>query len=245
MPAVLVHGVPETARLWDGVIARLHRDDTMALSLPGFDAPLPAGFTATMDDYAEWLIRELEAIGEPVDLVGHDWGGGFTLRAVSLRPDLVRTWVTDAAGLADVSFEWHEFAKLWQTPGAGEEFWDQQLALPAAERAGALVAAGVPAEEAEQMAARIDRTMADAILALYRSATEVHTAWGPAFESISKPGMVVIPSDDPFLNEPSARRAGERSGARIEKLDGLGHWWILQDPPLAAQTLESFWSDVT
>jgi pimeloyl-ACP methyl ester carboxylesterase len=55
--------------------------------------------------------------------------------------------------------------------------------------------------------------------------------------------MVVIPSDDPFLNEPSARRAGERAGARIVKLDGQGHWWILQDPALAADTLETFWSD--
>ena len=58
----------------------------------------------------------MEAIEEPVDLVGHDWGGGFALRLVSLRPDLVRTWVLDAAGLADVEFEWHDFAKIWQTP---------------------------------------------------------------------------------------------------------------------------------
>ena len=153
--------------------------------------------------------------------------------------DLVRTWVTDARGLADVSFEWHEFAKLWQTPGAGEEFCGP-TARTAHRPSGRDARGGRrgPPSEAEPMAARIDRTMADAILALYRATRSTH-AWGPAFESIAKPGMVVIPSDDPFLNEPSARRAGERSGARIEKLDGLGHWWILQDPPLAAQTLES------
>jgi pimeloyl-ACP methyl ester carboxylesterase len=94
------------------------------------------------------------------------------------------------------------------------------------------------------MAAGIDRTMADAILALYRSATEVQDAWGPAFEAIPKPGMVVIPTEDPFLNEASARRAGERAGARIEVIDGLGHWWILQDPARAAATLQSFWASV-
>ena len=47
---------------------------------------------------------------------------------MSLRPDLVRSWVPDAAGLADPGFEWHDFAKIWQTPGDGEAFWEQQLA---------------------------------------------------------------------------------------------------------------------
>ena len=64
----------------------------------------------------------------PVDLVGHDWGGGFVVRVVSTRPDLVRSWVTDAAGIGDVNFEWHDFAKIWQTPGEGEQFFEQQLA---------------------------------------------------------------------------------------------------------------------
>jgi hypothetical protein len=34
--------------------------------------------------------------------------------------------VTDAAGIGDVEFEWHDFAKLWQAPGAREDFWDQE-----------------------------------------------------------------------------------------------------------------------
>jgi pimeloyl-ACP methyl ester carboxylesterase len=244
MPALLVHGVPETASLWDGVLAHLDRSDARAVSLPGFGAPTGDRFGSTMDEYVDWLVGELEAVGEPVDLVGHDWGGGFTLRLVSVRPDLVRSWVTDAAGLADVNFEWHDFAKLWQTPGAGEDFWEQNLAAPVEDRAGQLAGAGVPEAHAGEMAARVDRTMADAILALYRSATKVHEVWGPAFDAIPKPGMVVIPTEDPFLDEGSARRAGERAGARIEVLEGVGHWWILQDPARAAATLQSFWAAV-
>src|SRR6266511_5211652 len=139
MPAVLVHGVPETERLWSTLRSHLSRPDVVTPSLPGFGNPRPQGFGATMDDYAAWLIGELERIGEPVDLVGHDWGGGFTVRVVSLRPDLVRTWVTDAAGLADVDFEWHDFAKIWQTPEQGEAFWEQQLAISPEERAGVFV----------------------------------------------------------------------------------------------------------
>ncbi len=100
MTAVFVHGVPETPAVWRGLLAALDRPDTVALSLPGFGTARPAGFGATMEEYAAWLAAQLERLGDPVDLVGHDWGGGFVVRVVSTRPELVRSWVTDAAGIA-------------------------------------------------------------------------------------------------------------------------------------------------
>ena len=132
MPTVLVHGVPETPALWDPLRAHLRRDDVVALQLPGFGCQRPPGFGATKEEYVSWLVAELERLvaDGPIDLVGHDWGGGFVVRLVSTRADLVRSWATDAAGLGDPLFEWHELAKVWQTPGAGEAFWEQQLALP-------------------------------------------------------------------------------------------------------------------
>src|SRR5687768_14742801 len=92
MPAILVHGVPDTQHVWDGVRRHLTRSDVEAWNLPGFGAERPAGFGSTKEEYADWLIERLERIGEPVDLVGHDWGCILTLRVASLRPDLVRTW---------------------------------------------------------------------------------------------------------------------------------------------------------
>ena len=59
MPAVLVHGVPETARLWNSVRAHLQRKDVVTVDLPGFGNPRPNGFGATMDDYAAWLIGQV------------------------------------------------------------------------------------------------------------------------------------------------------------------------------------------
>ena len=154
------------------------RKDIITPALPGFTGDRPDGWGATMDDYAAWLIAELEAVGEPVDLVGHDWGGGFTVRLVSLRPDLVRSWVSDAAGLGDVDFEWHDFAKIWQTPGEGEAFWEGMLAVSPTDRSGALTASGVPEAEAIKAAEAITPAMAACILDLYRSATKVNEAWG-------------------------------------------------------------------
>ena len=41
--------------------------------------PVPDGFGATYLDYRDWLVGELERFDAPVDLVGHDWGGGHVV----------------------------------------------------------------------------------------------------------------------------------------------------------------------
>ncbi len=115
MPAVLVHGVPDTPQLWDGVRAHLSRADVVTPTLPGFGTPVPQGFDATKEAYADWLTAEIEAIGVPVDLVGHDWGSMLVQRVVSTRPELIRTWAA-GAGAVDRSYTWHELAQMWQTP---------------------------------------------------------------------------------------------------------------------------------
>jgi pimeloyl-ACP methyl ester carboxylesterase len=224
----------------------LHRDDVITPQLPGFGCPRPDGFGATKEEYVAWLVGELERIKAdgPIDLVGHDWGGGFVVRVVSTRPDLVRSWVTDAAGIGDVDFEWHEFAKIWQTPGAGEEFFDTQLAQPEDQRGGVFEMFGVPADRAAAMGGWADRTMADCILALYRSATDVGREWGPDFHDVPAPGQVLVPSDDPFLDGDGAQAGAKRAGASLARLDGVGHWWMLQDPARGAAVLEEFWASL-
>ena len=246
MALVLVHGVPETAAVWDPLRSQLARDDVAALNLPGFGSPRPAGFGATKEEYVDWTIAELEGLASdgPIDLVGHDWGGGFVVRVVSTRPDLVRSWVTDAAAVGGADFEWHEFAKIWQTPGDGEEFFEQQLALTPEDRGSVFEMFGVPHDEAVAMASWSTADMADCILSLYRSAVDVGREWAPAFSDIPAPGLVVIPSEDPFLSSEGARKAADRSGATVADLDGLGHWWMLQDPARGAGVLESFWATI-
>jgi pimeloyl-ACP methyl ester carboxylesterase len=242
MPVVFVHGVPETSALWDGLIAAIDRTDVVTLQLPGFGCPRPDGFGATKEDYVAWLIGELEAIDGPIDLVGHDWGGGFTVRLVSTRPDLVRSWVSDAAGLGDIEFEWHDFAKIWQTPDEGEKFWADQLATPVEERAGIFELFGLTHDAAVTLAGMVDETMAGCILPLYRSAMTVGVEWAPDFHDIPKPGLVLIATEDAFLAEDRARTGATRAGAVVAMLEGLGHWWMLQDPARGAAALQEFWA---
>jgi len=247
MTLVLVHGVPETSAVWEPLRAELDRADVIALDLPGFGRARPPGFRATKEEYVAWIVGELETIAAegPIDLVGHDWGGGFVVRVVSMRPDLVRSWVTDAAAIGDPDFEWHEFAKIWQTPGDGEQFFEQQLAAPVEERAAPLEMFGVPHDRAVTMAGWANAGMAESILALYRSAVDVGRQWGPAFRDIPKPGLVLIPSEDPFLSAGGARAAAAAAGAPVTGLEGIGHWWMLQDPARGARALEAFWSTLS
>jgi pimeloyl-ACP methyl ester carboxylesterase len=104
------------------------------------------------------------------------------------------------------------------------------------------MAYGVPEDDAVAMAQAADETMAGCILDLYRSATRVQHDWGPDFVDIPRPGMVVVPTADPFLNVAAATRSAERACARVETLEGVGHWWMVEDPVRAAALLERFWS---
>ncbi len=246
MPTVLVHGVPETPAVWEHLRSGLAAKDVVTPQLPGFGCPRPAGFGATKEEYVAWMISELEALAAqgPVDLVGHDWGGGFVVRVVSTRPDLVRSWVTDAAAIGDINFEWHDFAKIWQTPGEGEKFFEDQLASTPEERGSVFEMFGVPPDRAVALAGWVDPVMAGCILDLYRSAVHVGTEWGQDFRSIPKPGLVIVPSDDPFLSRDGATTAAGLAGASVVELDGVGHWWMLQNPARGAKVLEEFWSSL-
>ena len=241
---VLVHGVPETQALWDGVRSGLD-DESVALALPGFGCARPEGFGATKDEYVSWLIAELEKFDEPVDLVGHDWGAGLTYRVAATRGDLLHSWAADIANVMHPAYVWHDFAQIWQTPGEGEEFFARQAATPPEEIAPVYESMGVPHDGAVALAGWSDATMASCILDLYRSATPNPSAsWFHEFGVTSAPGLVLWPSDDVFGNEKLSREFADTLGARHETLAGVGHWWPLQSPATAAAVLNNFATSV-
>ena len=240
---VLVHGNPETAAVWGPLLKELGRNDVRPLSPPGFGAPVPEGFPATADGYARWLATELERIGSPVDLVGHDWGGGHVMRIALDRPDLIRSWVTDIAGCFAPDYQWHDMAQVWQTPGAGEEAVAGMAATPLADRVALFQSLGMTEEVASAVAPGVDKQMAACILTLYRSAAQpVMAELGRRLgDAAARPGLVIVPTEDQYTGgEERARWAAERAGAEVAVLDGLGHWWMVQDPARGARVLREF-----
>jgi pimeloyl-ACP methyl ester carboxylesterase len=240
---VFVHGVPETAALWDKVRAAVDRE-SVAVQLPGFGCPLPDGFGATKDDYVTWLVDEIDRLGAPVDLVGHDWGAGLTYRVATAHGDRLRSWAADVGNIAHPDYTWHDIAQLWQTPGKGEAFVASQEALPPEERAGLYEAMGISYDDALAMARASDATMGACILELYRSAVpNPHASWGP-WRPTSVPGLVLHPSDDPFSDATLASETATALGARFEVLEGAGHFWPYQAPEVGAAALDAFWSSL-
>jgi pimeloyl-ACP methyl ester carboxylesterase len=248
MTAILVHGVPETGAVWNGVRAQLGGHQ-IALDLPGFGTPRPDGFGATKDEYARWLADALRDVDGPVDLVGHDWGAGLVLRVVTAFDVRVRSWAVDVGAVFHPDYVWHDAAQTWQTPGVGEESMAAARAAGPGSRHGVaafLRSAGAPAAEAAAVEAANDETMMGCILDLYRSAVpNPYADWGGELSRPARsPGMVLQPTADAFDDAAASGEVAARLGARIGRLDGLGHWWMLQDPAAGAAALRQFWSSL-
>ena len=232
MTVVLVHGNPETEAIWGPLVDALGRDDVVRLSPPGFGAPLPDGFPATYLAYRDWLEDELEGFDEPIDLVGHDWGGGHVVNVVMHRPELVRSWASDVVGLFDPDYVWHDLAQVWQTPGDGEQLVDTMLGGTVGDRAEQMVALGIPLDIATSIAAAQGPEMGRAILSLYRSARQpaMAEAGRALANAAARPGLSLLATEDPYIGSEETPTAGGRpsrsphGGARRARtlVDGAG-----------------------
>ena len=248
MPVVLVHGVPETDAIWGPLAERLsvdHGHDVIRLTPPGFGAPVPSDFEPVRTSYVDWLVGELETVGGDIDLVGHDWGAGHSFGVVTTRPELIRSWAMDVAGLMHPDYEWHDMAQLWRTPEIGEDTVAGMMGASVDDKVTLFESLGMPPEIGRQVALANDETMGRCILALYRSADpeELAKIWDALPTAATRPGLVLMPSEDHYAGPPEySRDVAERAEARTAELDGVGHWWMLQDPDQAAEALVAFWS---
>jgi len=247
MPAVFVHGNPETDAIWGPLFGVLDRDDVVALSPPGFGAPTPDGWTATRREYIDWLATQLAQIQGPIDLVGHDWGGGHVLGLLIEQPDLVRSWCVDVLGILHPDYVWHDRAQVWQTPGAGEQAIAEMVAAPAS-FAAVLVSFGMTGQVAEAVTAAIDEDMGACVLGLYRDAAQPALAeLGKMAGALSaRPGLMINAENDFAVGtDEQAQMVADLAGARVVHLAGVGHWWMCQDPAAGAQALETFWETLS
>ena len=247
MPQVFVHGVPENAALWSPLFDELRSrgvEDLIALSPPGFGAPLPSGFQATRIGYRSWLVDALEQLGGGIDLVGHDWGALHVYGLLAERPDLIRSWAADVAGSLHPDYVWHDMAQVWQTPGAGEQAIEEMFGLPEAETARLLTEFDLPMEHAVSLASCMDDTMGRCILSLYRSAAQ------PVLADLGRelaagrqpPGMVLLATDDPYPGTHAMNEAvADSLGASVCRLEGRGHWWMFDGAVEVADSLVDHW----
>jgi cis-3-alkyl-4-acyloxetan-2-one decarboxylase len=88
---VMIHGWPDTRRLWDGTVAALKsRFRCVRLTLPGFELAKPARATSLRQ--MTGLIADIvDAVSpaRPVTLVLHDWGCIFGYEFAARQPERV------------------------------------------------------------------------------------------------------------------------------------------------------------
>jgi pimeloyl-ACP methyl ester carboxylesterase len=248
--------------IWNGVRKQLADDgvETTALDLPGFGIARPSGFGATKDEYAAWLAETLRGVEGPVDVVGHDWGAGIVLRTVTAFDMPVRSWAVDCGSVFHPDYVWHEMAQVWRTPGRGEEWMATFVASEPAAVASEPAAPGEPGwlksfllaacpsqADVAELKASMDDTMGGCILDLYRSATpNIYADWAVELSRPAPaPGLVLRATADDSDNPITSAEVAVRLGARTAELDGLGHWWMMQDPAAVAAALRSFWTSLS
>jgi pimeloyl-ACP methyl ester carboxylesterase len=251
MTKVFVHGNPEVDALWGPLVDELRARgvaDIVLLSPPGFGAPVPDGWDASMRSYVEWLVGELEAIGGEnggeIDLVGHDWGAGHVYGLLDVRPDLIRSYAADVAGLLHEDYVWHDAAQAWQTPDVGEQFIDGMVSASLDDRTALFTGMGVAPEIARTLAEGVDEEMGRCILALYRDAVQpaVSDLGARLFAADPPPGLVINATADSYVSPDLGSEVTTLLGAGELRLEGLGHWWMTEDPARAADGLVEFWS---
>ncbi|SRR6266498_4786450 len=116
-------------------------------------------------------------------------------------------------------------------------FFESYNGLSFEEQVAMLTATGVPEKFATGMARSADTTMQQGILDLYRSATELHRDWGTDLGPTAAPGLVPLATHDVFGDLVMQQDFAAAVGAKTEMLDGLDHWWMVQDPERAATGL--------
>ena len=238
-PVVLLHGFPDTGRLW--------RNQVPALADAGFRVIVPdmRGFgrsdkPSVVEAYAiQALAADVLAVladagAERAHVVGHDWGAVVAWGLAALVPDRVDHLVALSVGHPSTmragGFEQHEkswYMLLFQFAGVAEEWlsangWSNFRAWSRHPDADAVIA---------ELEANDSLTPA---LNYYRANVppEVWLSPGRALPPIAASTMGIWSTGDIALTERQMTNSAESvSGAwRYERLDGPGHWMQLEAP---------------
>jgi cis-3-alkyl-4-acyloxetan-2-one decarboxylase len=88
---VMLHGWPDTLRLWDGMVGALSPQHRCArFTMPGFEAP-HTGTARSLGDMTAQLLAILDTVSpkQPVTLLMHDWGCIFGYELAAQHPQRI------------------------------------------------------------------------------------------------------------------------------------------------------------
>lgn len=237
----LLHGIPDTARAWDGVaraLAGAHR--CVAPDLPGFGgaaAPVRPRDLGEIGALTDRLLAGLD-LPERFVLVVHDVGGLFGLAWAVAHPHRLEALVVLNASVFP-DRRWHWGARLLRTPLVGA------LALRWMPRRG-FRRELERASAGHRDAADIDRSFAAFGPTARATARHLYRLQGPRLLAglpervrhltAAVATLVLWGERDPYLPPACA----ERFGAPVQRYPELGHWPHVEAPARVARDIEGF-----
>ena len=223
---VMVHGWPDTLRLWDRQVEALRgRFRCVRFTLPGFAGPRRA--LHSLDELVAAVGRAVDAAGAPATLLLHDWGCLFGYQFALRHPERVRRVIAVDGGDAGSRAFMRETPLRHKLAIVGYQCW-----LAAAWRIGG----GLGDRMARRMA-RAARAPADPATVSAQMGYPYWVQWTGArggFRGARAfmphcPMLFVYGRRKPFMFH-SAQWAGEvaaRPGCRVLAFD-CGHWVMVE-----------------
>lgn len=243
-PVLFLHGNPDTAELWDGLIDALATSyRCYAPDMPGFGASkLTQDNDFSLDTMATFVSELVDAleIHEPLRLVMHDFGGPYGFSWAVRNPERVEQIVAINTFFFP-RFRWHFWARVWRTPILGE----LSVYLMRWPVARLELGRGSRRLTTAQMRAVYDRVTPETrqtILRLYRATDpEVFEPWQEKLAALTShvPTAVIWGMRDPYLPASFIERFGAREAHRLED---CGHWPPSERTDDTAALLKSFFA---
>ncbi len=242
-PVLCLHGFPETSYMWRHLLPAIASNGHRAVApdFPGFGASA-ADPPASWERLVEFTERFVVSLGlDRVVLVVHDWGGLIGLRWACDHPGRVAALViSDSGFFPDGS--WHGMAQGLRTPEVGEEM------LAGLDRAsfGQLMAAsssGLEEGALDEYWRSLGREEGRrATLEMYRSGDfEKLRPYEGALASLGVPTLLLWGERDEFAPLAGAHRfRREIPGARLEVVEGAGHFIYADAPERCAEAVVGF-----
>ncbi|WP_243418048.1 alpha/beta fold hydrolase [Actinomycetospora cinnamomea] len=237
-PVLLLHGFPQTAISWEPVARRLagagHR--VLAPDQRGYS---PGARPAARRDYRiEELVADVAALidaagGEPVHVVGHDWGAIVAWALAALDPARVRT-VTGVSVPHPAAFframrssrqallSWYTY--VFQVPGLADRYLSRPGALAAALRRTGQTPQRARRDEAALAARGGLRPALSGGMGWYRAVPHWEHRGLPV--PVEVPALMVGSDGDSAVSLEAVHGNGAwmRGPYRLEVLPGVSHW---------------------
>lgn len=249
---LLLHGFPQDATSWDGVVEPLHDHGyrTLAPDLRGYSPrarPRHARDYVAARTVADAVALLDEAGIERAHVVGHDWGGHVAWGMASAHPERVRTLTSIAwahiAAIRSAVLRSSQAPRLFYV-GLFQVPWLTEQLIGPDGPAWRAVVRGLPVHQAQHYADRLRQPGAlAAALNWYRAVPRDLVHPSLHIGRISAPTLYLWGEHDPAMSRAAAEATAQYVAGpyTFRVVEHVGHWIPEAMPKLVADALLAHW----